>query len=139
MTLIAGASSFLNAATLANASGAPQASASPSLLAGFDSNTSLLELGKQFSSPGIGLSASARAITSSFLATSEGGLNTILSAGLENAISDAQTRILALQSTLPASQVGSYSSRDNVEITADAVEENVPADENLGQNIDTEA
>ena len=112
--------------------------AAPSLLGGFDGNVSLLELGKQNSAPGIGLCARARAITSSFLADSQGGINNILSAGLENAISDSQTRILALQSSLPASQIGSYSSRDNVEITADA-ETDVPPDENLGQNVDTEA
>jgi hypothetical protein len=97
-----------------------------------------LELGKLNGAPGIGLSSRARALNASFLANTQGGINTILSAGLENAVDDARTQILALQSRLPADRVGTFSERDNVEITADA-ETAVPADENLGQNIDTEA
>jgi len=105
---IAGASRFALSAQLANTRGL---AAQPStLLSGFDGGpSSLLEIGKQFSAPGIGLSARARAVTSQFLAESQGGINIILSAGAQATIDGTLTQIKAIQSKLPASQIGPFS------------------------------
>jgi hypothetical protein len=112
MALIAGASQFINQATLANSQGGElQGTTSNSLLSGFDGAASILELGKQFSAPGIGLSASARAATNTFLNQAQNGLNVILSAGVESSIQNTQTEILAIQSRLPASSIGSAAAR----------------------------
>ena len=74
----------------------------PSLLGA--QTLSLLDSGRS-NAPGIGLSANARAITSSFLSQSRNGLGTILSSGLEDQIGAAQLQIAALRSGLSDSQV----------------------------------
>lgn len=105
---VSGASRFLVSAQLANTRGL--AAQPPSLLGGFEAGpSSLLEIGKQFAAPGIGLSARARAVTQQFLAESKGGINIILSASAQSTIDGSITQIKALQSKLPASQIGSFS------------------------------
>lgn len=108
---VSGASRFALTAQLANTQG--RAAQGTSLLSGFDGTSSLLEIGKQFSAPGIGLSARARAVTSQFLAESQGGINIILSAGAQSTIDGSLTQIKALQSKLPASQIGPFSKTED--------------------------
>lgn len=107
-----------------------------SILAGFDNNISLLELGKRFSQPGIGLSQSARASTNQFLSQSQNGLNVLLSAGVETSIEGAQTQILAIQSRLPASSIGSFAARFDA---GGDDSDSVPASTTRGTNIDTDS
>lgn len=66
----------------------------PSVLG--SSTLSLLDAGRS-NAPGIGLSASARALTSNFLSQTKGGLATILSAGKEDQVRAAQLQIGALR------------------------------------------
>ena len=113
MVSVAGASQYASAVAYNLSKGIDPlaAASSPSLLGGFDSNISLLEIGKQFSAEGIGLSPRARAVTNKFLSKSSSGLNTILSASPSASIDGAKTQILALQAKLPASSVGTFSNR----------------------------
>ncbi|MAI61537.1 MAG: hypothetical protein CBB87_03505 [Micavibrio sp. TMED27] len=133
MTRVAGASQFYNAARLSNQNGGDiLGQSSTSLLSGFDGTASLLEIGKQFSAPGIGLSANARAITNQFLSQSQAGTNAILSAGAQQTIDSAQQQILAIQARLPASSIGSFAARyDN--------EGNASSSSSSGGNVDTSA
>ena len=134
MTLVAGASQYLNASTLNNLRGGSQLSQPASLLGGFDNNVSLLEIGKQNAVPGIGLSSRARAITSQFLSQSRNATNIILSAGAQASIDGANTQIKALQAKLPKSAIGSFSGRYNLEGKADTNEFNT-----LGRKVDKSA
>lgn len=112
MTRIAGASQFVNAAILANRTGV---SAQPvSLLGGFDNSISLLETGKRINRSGIGLSASSRSLIRSFLSSTNGSFNALLSAGVAADTNALQTQILGLRSKLPASQISenAYKSQD---------------------------
>jgi hypothetical protein len=69
-----------------------------SLLGNFSS--SLLDVGKRLNSRGIGISASARAITNNFLSQSKSGGNQLLSLGLgsSSTIEGLQLRIKQLRS-----------------------------------------
>lgn len=135
MTLVAGASQYVSTVAYNTSQGvdALTASGSSSLLSGFDSTISLLEIGKQYQADGIGLSASARSITSEFLSQSQSGINVILSSSAQNTIDGANTQIKALQARLPASSIGTFSSRydrSGAEETSSAT---------TGSTVDTEA
>ena len=78
-----------------------------SFLAG-QSTLSLLDAGRRFQAPGIGLSANARAITNSFLSQSRSGLGTILSSGLEDQIGAAQLQIAALRSSRTGTELARF-------------------------------
>jgi len=105
MTTIAGASQFLNAATLANSQGL--AAQAPSILDGSISSTSILDAGRSLvSSNGVGLSSSARSINDAFLNnTTEINALLSLAVGPSATIEGLQGEILALRASLPASAI----------------------------------
>ena len=100
---IAGASRFLNAATLANTKGL--AAQSPTLL-GTGSAQSLLEAGRNLGVRGFGISSSARALNQQFLNRSA-DVNSLfsLAAGPDATIESAQQQILALRAGLSESKI----------------------------------
>ena len=110
MTTIAGASSYLNAARLANSQGI--AAAAPTLLGNNVSETSLLDAGRSslLSPGGPGLSSNGRALNQQFLNSTRSGFNQLLSlaAGTDSTIEGLQTSILALQASLPDSAISKY-------------------------------
>ena len=137
MALIAGASQFAVTARLTNLTGGDLLTTrSTSLLSGFDGGASLLEIGKQLSAPGIGLSSRARAITDQFLAQSKAGTNTILSAGAQNTIDGANTAIKRLQASLPASKVGTFAGRLSFDEEGNRI---VPGEQSKGSLVNTTA
>lgn len=102
---VAGASRFLNSATLANLSG--QAPTASSVL-GTGDTLSLLGAAKNAGSVrGIGLSASSRAQTEAFLSQSASGFNQIFSlSGVEFGTNETlQQAILALRASVPESKL----------------------------------
>lgn len=85
---------------------------------------------------GIGLSSRARALTSSYLSQSVGGLNTILGAGIaqNSTIEALQQKIKAIRASLPLSAI----SPDVIE--AEGLDNgNAAASSTNGTNLDTEA
>ena len=109
MTTIAGASQFLNAATLANGRGiAPSA---PTVLSQGGDTASLLEAGRNaLRIGGFGISSGARAVNAQFLAQSQSLGNQILSLGIgtDATIEGAQQNILALRSRLSDNQIARF-------------------------------
>lgn len=103
---VAGASRFLNSATLANVRG--QAPSSPTLLGAGGSTQSLLDTGRNINSSGIGLSGSARAVNSQLISQSASGFNQIFSLnGVEFGTNETlQQKILAIRASLPESSLG---------------------------------
>jgi hypothetical protein len=104
---VAGASRFLNSATLANTRGLSPAS-TPNLLGSGGSTTSLLDTGRNINSSGIGLSGSARAVNSQLISQSQSGFNQIFSLnGVEFGTTETlQQQILAIRASLPESSLG---------------------------------
>lgn len=97
MTLVAGASQYLNAATLANVRGV--APSTPSLLSQATDAASILDSGRSaLGNSGIGISASARALNQSFLSRST-DVNALFSlgAGSDATVEGAQQQILAIR------------------------------------------
>ncbi len=100
MALIAGASSYVNAANLAISQG--RNAVAPSLLG--DSAVDLLDSGRRFGARGIGLSARSRTLTKQFLNNSSSLSNALLSAPAEaNTTENLKKRILAIRASLPTS------------------------------------
>lgn len=124
MVTIPGASQFLNASTLANTRGVPAQSAN---FLGETSTASLLESGRNISSSGIGISASARALNNQFLNRSA-DVNAFfsLAAGPDATIEAAQQQILALRAGLNDSQLARGLRVDDGSV----------AESDLGQEID---
>lgn len=82
------------------------------------STTSLLEAGRA-NMPGIGLSARARSLTSSYLQQSRGSLNALLSAGTSSGVEGLQKQILALRASLSDTQLATNLRRgDTVQLSA---------------------
>lgn len=103
MVSVAGASRYLNSATLANTQGI-----SPIDNSGIIGRTgaSLLDAGRRVNRSGIGLSSSSRQLTEQFLSRSS-DVNSLftLGAGASLSIEGLKTQIKALRSKLPASQI----------------------------------
>jgi len=120
MTVIAGASRYVNQVALTNSGQAPSGPA-PSLLGGGAGATSLLDAARS-SSSGIGLSSNARALNAKFLNETSALGNQILSlsVGSSGSIHGLQQEIKALRARLPESML-------------------TQAQEPRGGNIDTEA
>ncbi|MCD8562612.1 MAG: hypothetical protein LRY54_00765 [Alphaproteobacteria bacterium] len=105
MTAIAGASRYINSATLANEQGV-----SPSIptLTGGGSTQSILEAARAAGHvKGIGLSSSARALNSQFLdQTGSQGVGLFgLSSGASLSVADMAKQIKALRSSLPKDKI----------------------------------
>ena len=122
---VAGASRYMNAATLANRRGL--AAQSPTLL-GETSTASLLESGRNLAAGGFGISSSARALNQQFLNRSAevNGLFS-LAAGPDATLESAQQQILALRTSLPESRIARSLIGDDPET--------VPASD-LGSEVD---
>ncbi len=140
MTLIAGASQYVNQATVSNKLGL--AGQQNSLLVqNGASAVSLLDLGRQNAGNGIGLSANARALNDQFLQQNSATFNQLfsLSGGGSATVDAAQIQILGLRSTVSASRVV-----DAPELSSEAssieetVAEDVSADVELGSIVDEE-
>tara|TARA_R110001592_G_scaffold16881_5_gene71454 strand:- start:13352 stop:13711 length:360 start_codon:yes stop_codon:yes gene_type:complete len=105
MTRIAGASQYLNQATLSNKQGV--APVSTNVLSQSAGGISLLDVARS-SAPnnGIGLSSSARALNSQFLENNSSTVNQLfsLTGGSSATIESAQIQIRALQSSVPVSR-----------------------------------
>lgn len=105
MSLVSGASQYLNAAILANTKG--QSPSIPTLLSQSTDTASILDDARSsMSIPGIGLSATSRSLTRSFLNRSA-DINALFSlgAGSDATIEGMQQQILALRATLPLSEL----------------------------------
>lgn len=128
MTTIAGASQFLNSATLANTQG--RAALSSTVLQEAVT-TSLLEVGRRLApNNGIGISASARQLNEAFLNRST-DINALFSlgAGTDSTIEGAQQQILALRAQFSDDQLAPSLRSDNGQV----------AESENGQNVDTTA
>lgn len=110
MTTVAGASQYLNSATLANRRGV--APASSTLLGdGGIGSVDLLDAGRRIQRDnGIGLSSRSRELNKQFLNSSKTGFNGLFSLGVATTVTiEAITmKINALRSTLPQSQIASH-------------------------------
>lgn len=106
MATIAGASRYLNSATLANTQGGGVVS-TPNLLGTGGSTQGLLDTGRGISSSGIGLSSSARSVNSSLISQSASGFNQIFSLnGVEFGTNETlQQKILAIRAGMPESSL----------------------------------
>ncbi len=102
---VAGASRFLNSATLANVRGI--APSTPNLLGTGGSTQNLLDTGRNINSSGIGISGSARAVNSQLIAQSQSGFNQIFSLnGVEFGTNETlQQQILSIRASLPESSL----------------------------------
>lgn len=134
MTLVAGASRYLSAATAANVQGL-----SPSIptVTGESSTLSLLDAGRAFSSPGIGLSASSRAGINSYLNSTNGLFNSLFTLGAGASLSTAglQTQILGLRAQFSDDQIA-----DQVKVSEEIGELQAQVDAlGLGSLVDQEA
>lgn len=138
MTLISGASSYINAATLSNIRGS--SAQTPSLLG--DATISLLDVGRGTRVQGIGLSSRARALTQKLLNSTSSLGNSLLSAPAEaNSIENLQTKINALRATTPKSQL-SRALAGEAETESTSFEDNPFVEvtrANRGNNVNTTA
>lgn len=102
---VAGASRFLNSATLANLSGA--VATAPNILGSGTSTTSLLDTGRGINSSGLGLSSNARATNQQLIAQSQSGFNQLFSLnGVEFGTNETlQQKILAIRASVPESSL----------------------------------
>ncbi len=102
---IAGASRFINAATLANQQGI---AAQQSNIISNLGTVSLLDVGRSVGADnGIGLSSRARALNSQFIEANNSTFNQIFSLGVAatSSVEALQTQIAALRSSLPDSSL----------------------------------
>ncbi len=131
MATIAGASQYLNAATLANTKGL--SAQSPSLLGNSASPTGLLDVGRRLSVRGIGLSSSARQLNQQFL-NRTADINELLSltVGPSATVEGMQQQILALRAGTPTSQLA----RSLLQVETDNGNVNLS---DVGQTVDEEA
>ena len=104
MTLIAGASQFLNQAAVTNKLGLAGQSANVLSESAFGAAT-LLDIGRNNSVSGLGLSSSARALNRQFVDNSS-TINTLFSfaGGGSSTFESALTQIKALRSSVPVSR-----------------------------------
>ncbi len=104
MTLIPGASRFLNSATLSNQQGF--AAQTSDILQQSVGSASLLDAGRNLAVDGVGLSSRARLLNQQFLSQSSGTYNTLFSTsgGGSATVEAARTQILGLQSSVPVSR-----------------------------------
>lgn len=104
MTIIRGASQFLNQATLTNLTGS--AAQPASVLGEAAGGVGILDIGRNLAVRGSGISNNARALNRQFLSDSAGTFNQLfsLSGGGSASVEAAQTQILALRSSVPASR-----------------------------------
>lgn len=134
MTTIAGASGFLNAATLANARGV--SAVQPSVLGeGGLGAVDILDIGRNATGiDGIGLSSNARSLNKQFLESSSSNFNALFSLGVgtTSSVEGLQQQILALRSGLPESRL-SAEARDLLS------DDGSVAESDTGQEVDTEA
>lgn len=107
MTIVAGASRYLNSAIIANRQGTSPST--PSLLSGAgDLGSGLLSAGRSlYGNNGIGMSANARAQTEQFLSQTKSGFNAVfgMSTIKLSSIENLQLTINALRASLPDSDV----------------------------------
>lgn len=106
MTLISGASRFLNQATLAAQQGGTY---TPPNILGESSATSLLDVGRSGGVSGIGLSSRARSLNYQLLVNNVSTVNGLfsLTGGGSATVEAAQTQIKALRARLPQSSLDS--------------------------------
>lgn len=104
MTLISGASRFINQATLAAQQGGTY---TPPNVLGESSATSLLDVGRGNSAGGVGLSGRARALNYQLLTNNVSTINGLfsLTGGGSATVESAQTQIKALRARLPQSSL----------------------------------
>jgi hypothetical protein len=102
---VAGASRYLNSATLANIQGS--AVSTPTLLGTGGSTQGLLDTGRSINSSGLGISGGARAVNSSLISQSASGFNKIFSLnGVEFGTNETlQQQILAIRASVPESSL----------------------------------
>lgn len=102
---VAGASRYLNSATLANKQGSVVAT--PNLLGTGGSTQGLLDTGRNINSSGVGLSGNARAVNSSLISASASGFNKLFSLnGVEFGTNETlQQKILSIRASLPESSL----------------------------------
>lgn len=98
---VAGASRYLNQATLANTQGGT--TSTPTLLGNGGSTQGLLDTGRNINSSGVGLSGSARAVNSQLISQSAAGFNQVFSLnGVEFGTNETlQQKILAIRASVP--------------------------------------
>ncbi|MGH1455434.1 MAG: hypothetical protein ACRBDI_01510 [Alphaproteobacteria bacterium] len=104
MTLVAGASRFLNQSTLTNQQGF--AAQSSNLLGVAAGSTGILDIGRNLEIRGVGISNRARNLNRQFLESTSGTYNQLFSAsgGGSATVEGALTQIKALQSSVPTSR-----------------------------------
>ncbi len=78
-------------------------------------SVSLLDIAGQYRAKGIGLSASARSLTKSYLDQAQSGLNTILSLGTSASGAGSDQKILALRASLPKSAISEFARDPNTD------------------------
>lgn len=132
MTTVAGASRYLNSSTLANAKGISPYTAS--LLDGGMGAQSLLDSGRRINRSGIGISANSRALTEQFLSR-QSQVNAMFSLGVGASLSveGLLTKIKALRSTLPLSQI------DPSLLEVENADDGAVSPSETGQTVDEEA
>ncbi len=104
MSLVAGASRYVNQAAYTNKTGA--AGQSSNLISEYAGSATLLDIGRLSNNSGIGLSASARSLNKQFLSSTSGTYNQLFSAsgGGSSSVDAALIQIRGLQSTVPTSR-----------------------------------
>ncbi len=104
MTVIRGASQFLNQATLTNLQGT--AAQSANVLGEAAGGVGILDIGRNLAVQGVGISNNARNLNRQFLEQSSGTFNQLFSTtgGGSATVEAAQTQILALRSSVPATR-----------------------------------
>jgi hypothetical protein len=132
VTLILGAGQFLNAATLANKTGA--APSIPNVL-GDNSGASILDIAKSdiMNVGGFGLSSAARKLNEQIMNNSYASQLLSLGAGTDATAEGSATMIKGLRASLPQSMI-----REDLRTEQEDSDTTVPASEN-GQIVDEEA
>ncbi len=104
MARIAGASQYLNQATLTNLRGS--AAQTTSVLGEAAGGVGILDIGRNLATPGIGISNNARSLNRQFLEQNAGTANQLFSAsgGGSATVEAAQIQIRALQSATPVTR-----------------------------------
>ncbi|MGH1376753.1 MAG: hypothetical protein ACRBCK_10440 [Alphaproteobacteria bacterium] len=138
MALVAGASQFLNQATLANTQGV--SAQTTNVLGEAAGGVGILDVGRNLATPGVGISNSARALNRQFLTQNAGTANQLFSAsGGGSATEEAAiTQIRALQSQTPVTRA-TPEAREAADARAVEAAQAESADAERGSIIDQEA
>ena len=129
MTLIAGASRFLNQSTLTNVSGI--AAVGTDVLGISANGVGILDIGRNLAVQGTGISNRARQLNLQFLSQSSGTYNQLFSAGaVSSSVDAALVQIRGLQATVPTT-------RDSPDVREAAAEARANAER--GAVVDTQA